>query len=397
MQHRPLNRSEYAAAQQLDALGFLYPYDALGVEEELEADEDPPELEHLWGALDGEGSLAAKLALIPRQMTFRQGLAPVATIGAVVTHPTYRRHGVMAELLRAALRSAAQAGIPFAALLPFSVPYYRAFDFVCAFARQQADLSLLDLASNRRRGTGRLFHPDDGQEEDIRAVYEGFAARYNLMLRRSDAHWRSLFLCEPEQMGQYLYLWYDAHGQPKAYVRIQDDADSAKTLLATEFCFIDLEGCQGMLGFLGNLGGIRQRLKICLPPPATAMGCLHDLTDARLTQTHPVMARIISTRAALCAMPAPPDSGRVVLSVTDAFLPENSGCYQVSWEAGALRVQPSQQEADIVLSAGALTHLVLGSLSLEQVSSLPGVALHHQADRLETLFSPCQCELLDTF
>ena len=51
MLYRPLTRNEYAAAQQLDALGFFYPYDAMGIEEELEEPEDPPELKSLWGAL----------------------------------------------------------------------------------------------------------------------------------------------------------------------------------------------------------------------------------------------------------------------------------------------------------------------------------------------------------
>ncbi|MGI6201227.1 MAG: GNAT family N-acetyltransferase [Christensenellales bacterium] len=397
MLYRPLTRNEYAAAQQLDALGFFYPYDAMGIEEELEEPEDPPELKSLWGALDDRGDLAAKLALTPRQMTFRRSTIALATVGAVVTHPSYRRQGVMASLLRESLRAAARAGASFAALLPFSVPYYRRFDFVCAFARQQVNVALADLATGACSGSGRLYHPGDGQQADIRAVYEDFAGRYNLMLRREPSHWREALHCQPEQMGQYLYLWYDSQGQPKAYARIQDDADNPKTLLATEFCFVDLEGCRGMLHFLGNLGGIRQRLRICLPPPATAMGCLNDLTDARITQTHPVMARMISVPGALAAMPAPDDSGRVVLEVADGYLPENTGRYQVCWERGQLGVQPSQQEPDIALSVGALTHLALGSLTLEQVAGLPDVSLHHQADRLEALFSPCLCEMMDNF
>ena len=70
-------------------------------------------------------------------------------------------------------------------------------------------------------------------------------------------------------------------------------------------------------------------------------------------------------------------SGRAVIAVDDAMLPENSGAFRVEFEDGkALSVQPTTDAPDAELPIGAFSAALMGCLPVEQMVWRPDVAVH---------------------
>jgi predicted acetyltransferase len=79
------------------------------------------------------------------------------------------------------------------------------------------------------------------------------------------------------------------------------------------------------------------------------------------------MNRIVNVSAALSTLQPPEKNGKITISVTDKFLPSNTGTYIAEWESGALSVKKSSAKSapDIETSVETLAQLAAGYITPE--------------------------------
>lgn len=90
--------------------------------------------------IEDEGEIVSMLHLNPYQMRIQNKVYPTHYIVAVATHPSYRRQGLMANLLNHAMQVMKQQKEPFTFLMPASEAIYKPFGFEFVYAQERCKI-----------------------------------------------------------------------------------------------------------------------------------------------------------------------------------------------------------------------------------------------------------------
>lgn len=118
MDIRQLHSEEFNLSMDLSEYAFQY---KLPSEKRANAKERF-KAERVWGAFE-EGTLEAKLTLLPFQVYIQGRLVPMGGLAGVATWPENRRQGHVAKLLAHTLQTMNEAGQTLSFLHPFLIPF----------------------------------------------------------------------------------------------------------------------------------------------------------------------------------------------------------------------------------------------------------------------------------
>ena len=161
--------------------------------------------------VEEDGEVRASTVVLPLEAFVDGRLAAMGGIAVVMAHPAYRRRGYAGELMRAVLRGMRERGMHLSMLWPFSHAFYRAYGWELAGEAIAYTFKPTDLPTSPEQRHVRAYREAD--LPGVMALFEGWAARHQLCVRRSEAFWRKTIANEERQTAVY-----EGDGRVEGYV-----------------------------------------------------------------------------------------------------------------------------------------------------------------------------------
>ena len=326
------------------------------------AQEDDGDIRH-WGAFSEDGALMSSLSVTPFSVRFDGGTCPMAGVGAVQTLPPFRRRGGVAACFGKALPALYADGFVFSYLYPFSTAFYRRFGYESCVTRIACKLDLTQLRLPPSAGCFRLAKKEDPLSDAIHAVDRAWERRWNMEVLRGNEDYDWLNKLDPLVTREYLYVCFDAAGEPLGYTAFRTEPEAeGRTLRCGRFRYVDREGFYALLGVLQSLAADHRFAKFSLPsdPALPYLMGEWSLGAATFSLQPAGMVRVVNVREAL-RRAAYRGNGALRLGVRDGLIPENDGVFVVRFERDrAVQVEKTEEAPDAVLSIASFSALIAG-------------------------------------
>ncbi|SMG54345.1 GNAT family N-acetyltransferase [Paenibacillus aquistagni] len=362
-----LKEDRYREALALSEYAFQYKYTS---EAEMQKSIDVMKQHHqLFGVMD-EDQIAAKLHLIPLEISFGDQIYSMGGIAGVATYPQYRRNGYVRAMLKHVLEKMREDGHVVSMLHPFSVPFYRKFGWELFTNRLICTLNKSDLMMQKQvLGKVKLYHKDTHTAE-ISTLYDQYAKRYSGMLVRSEDWWKRAVYDDLTAA-----VYYNEDGVAAGYM-LYEIKDSKMTV--EEFIPLQAEARYGLWNFICQHDSMVNELKMILHEQEPL---LHTLKEPRIkAERKPYfMARIVDAECFLeqYSFNWEGQLGKVRIHITDEAAPWNN--VTAVLDAGELRLLQQEeralQHAQLNIEIGALTAMLFGykrPLELHELEGLSG-------------------------
>ena len=337
---------------------------------ELQKRELPPD--RVVGAFD-DGNAVGLTASIAFEMTIPGGIAPCAGITYVGVMPSHRRRGVLTELMRAQLDDLHERGEPLAALWASEPVIYGRFGY--GISAPAASMEAVHAGFAFRddpgpTGTVRLLKQDEARKL-YPPIYERARLLRHGMLSRSEARWDAR-VNDPEHWRDgaspkyYVLIELDGQGEAFAMYRIKEKWERGmpqSELVLVDAISTSTEATRELWRFIFGVDLIA-RVSLWNYDPATPLFLMVE--DARRLQLRlgdGIWLRLVDVGEALKRR-SYAGEGSVVLEVTDEFCSWNEGRYRAGADAG-----PSEDAAELRLSAADLASVYLGAFSFERLAA----------------------------
>lgn len=316
-----------------------------------------------WGAFSEDGELMSSLSVTPFSLRFDGAACPMAGVGAVQTLPPYRRRGGVAACFAKALPALYADGYVFSYLYPFSTAFYRRFGFESCVVKTACKLDLTQLRLPPNKGYFRLARKDAPLGDAIRQVDRAWEARWNIEVIRGDWDYDWLEKLDPLATREYLYVSFDAAGEPLGYTAFRAEQEpDGRNLRCSRFRFVDRAGFRALLGVFQSLAADHRFVKFTLPADP-ALPYLMDewsLGAAAFSLQPAGMVRAVNVEEVL-RRAAYRGDGALRLGIRDELIPENNGVFFLRFENGrAVRVEKTEEAPDAQLTIAAFSALIAG-------------------------------------
>ncbi|WP_339243644.1 GNAT family N-acetyltransferase [Paenibacillus sp. FSL F4-0243] len=387
---RQLRSEEFDASMNLSEYAFQYKLPS----EKRASAKERFKAEQVWGAFE-DGTLEAKLTIIPFQVYIQGRVVPMGGIAGVATWPENRRQGHVANLLSHALHTMNEAGQMLSFLHPFLIPFYRKFgwEVYCEYKKYSIPVAKfpkkVEVEGKVRR--------DIKDIEVLDSLYNRFAVRYNGTLKRDLDWWENSVLDDEGKSA----VFYSKSGEPEGYVLYKVEN---RELVIDEFVFLNEQARQGLWTFLANHDSMVTGASLKLVPSDDILPFL--LPDPRIGQeNYPYfMGRIVNAKSFIetYAFRGNSSQKKQLIYIEDKYAPWNDGlwAWNISNEGSAtlIRVEGERAEADLRCDIGTLTALMLGYKRPTEMARYGSVSGHAAAlEWFEEIIPQAQTALFDHF
>ena len=389
---RRIRPGEYKRCQQLCALAFEYSmkYAGLAPEALLEKIQENPRSmqdahwESQYAAFDDDDrTMLATMSVIPWTANFDGHAVPMGGVGGVASLPQHRRGGAIRGCFESALRDMYADGTPLSYLYAFSNAFYRKFGYELACDRTRWRLKLEGMPAPEVAGHWRLSEPDCPLTGDIRAVGRVWESHYNCMVIGGDTEY--LYLEEnPFITKKYNYVYYDGGDRPRGHMTV---APWKGELDCPRFAFDGREGFLGLLALLKRLSADHSHATLYLPSDVDLRGVLPEWGFGNVERTveQRGMVRAVNVEQ-LLRLARMRGEGSLRVAVDDPQIPENTGCFEVSFAPGrANAVRRVEGAPDIALTIQDFSRLIVGCCDPDPMW-LPGVKLNGPIESVARVF-----------
>lgn len=391
---RPITASELPRAQEIDELAF-----GTAAEGHLPAP-SPARVEDIRAAFDEEERMTACLRLIPYTVRFEGQEVPMGGIGGVSSLPESRNRGNTNALFTEALREMYDRGMLFSMLYPFSHAYFRKFDYELTHFRHQISLPTRSFIRYGVPG-GRLAQWNPGDDDaPLISVYDRFLEGVNLSMVRGPKEWTAVHEADSRVKPFYTYIWYDEQDVPQAYFSCHIEKDGNKRFLAMDdYAWGNAQGLSAIFGMLRRMCAQYRNMTWSLPDWMGLLATFPEPYEVDMRVVPKGMSRVLNVQAVLAAMRHPRRAGRYTLALTDDYLPENDGTWQVAFENGVATAERTEDAApDMRLDMRAFTQLAVGSVSLGGLLiARPDLKIEGNEETLRRVFHRRRVFLADVF
>lgn len=345
--------------------------------------------------------VAATVSINPFKLRYGQKQVNMGGIGLVATLPEYRHNNYASDTLIAALKKMREDNQIFSMLGPFSVEYYRKYGWKIAYMMYQFRFPVINL-KGMGEGSG-YFRPLSSKDiDDINRVYNDFYDSYNGSVIRDYNLWDYLLQRYALNTGIYIYGYFDTQHKMQGYL-IYELKD--KTFDIKELCYNGLAVKNELLLYIYKHRAQVDDVTGYLPPDDKTILHLKHIKGCMLKQVTGKMARVVDVRKALELFSYNiKEKVSFTIAVRDRYAEWNNGLFSVDVEKDYVKVklltnqiEDSIREADISVSIGALSQILLGFLSLDESVELGFANL--KADRFDliTLFGSRVTFITDRF
>ncbi|MGH2486877.1 MAG: GNAT family N-acetyltransferase, partial [Ktedonobacterales bacterium] len=397
---RPIAPDELAAVMRLDDRAFgghMSPEDVEARREMFVFDGS------LAAMVDGE--MAGSAMAYNFELTLPGGtLLPAPGVSWVAVLPTHRRRGILTTLMRRQLTDMRERGEALALLMASESAIYGRFGY--GTATYSANFTLDKRFARLARpwdGAGRLTIIEHERAlEVLPPLYDMVRRREPGRLRRDMAYWRVL-LEHPDtplrEAGPRFYVTYTAPEgelQAAAHYRIQRQSDEGlqnNVALVRELFALNSRATAALWTYCFNLDLTGSLRALARPLDDPLRWMLADPRRLRVSGLNDdLWVRLIDVPRALAARRYFTE-GRLVVEVTDEFLPETAGRYLLEGGPEGATCRRTTEEADVALSVADLGAVYLGGVRFASLA-LAGRARELRAGALRRADALFQTETL---
>jgi predicted acetyltransferase len=342
-------------------------------EEELASNERIFEPDRVFVATDAERIVGGG-GSFSFQMTVPGGASVgAAGVTAVGTMPTHRRQGILRRVMRELLSDAQTHDDAVAILWASEGSIYQRFGYGMG-----AYTATLEIAQDR--ATFRDEHPIQGRTRFVDAteaarllppIFAVVCAGTPGMFRRSQTWWESEILPDPERWrrgaGPKFFVVHETDGIADGYViyRVKsqwEDGGFKSVLMIRELVAATVSAERELWRYVFSVDLILTVRANNQRADHPLLLMLTEPARLRLVMDDPFWLRLVDIERALSARSyASPE--RVVLELSDAFMPENAGHWLLDATGERPVVQRTEEAADLALNVNDLANLYLGAFS----------------------------------
>jgi predicted acetyltransferase len=310
-----------------------------------------------------------------RTLTVPGGSVPVAAVTVVTVQPSYRRRGLLTEMMEHQLRDISDRGKePIALLWASEAAIYGRYGY--------------GQASPRLRLTGRTkttgFRPDvdlgagsvgeverDEAIPIIKQLHQQLLPDRVGALNRDD-NWWVVKWHDPERWrqgasGYRFALHYDRRGRPDGYVafRVKTnwESDSGGEVIINELDAVAGSARAALWRFVLDLDLVRRFSVDGAPMDEPLRYLVHDLRSVKAELEDGTYARLIDVPRALEARRYLTDLD-VIIEVQDSLLTHNNGSIRLQAGPEGASVTASRRKADLIMNVRELSAIYLGGTPL---------------------------------
>lgn len=348
------------------------------VEEEFLSNERIFEPDRVYVATDGDAIVGGGASFSFKLTVPGGAQIDAAGVTAVGTLPTHRRQGALRKVMRKLLEDAQQHADPVAILYASEGSIYQRFGYGMGTLQAEFDI-VRDHARFRTdvpvEGSTRLLGPDEATRllppifDHVRASTPGF-------ISRTPPWWETEIIADPERWrrgaGPKAFVVHEVDGVADGYViyRVKNEWDAGahkSALLVREFIATTPRAQRELWQFCLSHDLIQVIRAGNQPPDHPLLLLLAEPRRLRLVLGEQLWLRIVDVPSALGSR-GYAAAERVVLELTDAFLPELAGRWLLDTTGDQPRVERTDATADLLLDVTDLACLYLGAFSTTELA-----------------------------
>lgn len=396
MRARIIHSDEMHKVNLISCVAFEVPWER---PKEEQKEEKPSGDRWTWWLSEEGEAFCGCMGVLTLDVRFDGHIVSMGGVGGVATLPEHRRRGAIRVCMESALKQMYDEGKVFSVLYPFSRAYYRQFGYedgesVSTWTMPFASMKLPDAG-----GTMELILPGD-DFSPVHEVYNACAANWNLaaapsrwLTRLADQSWM--------KEKRYLYLWRDENGVPGGFMLFSKSDRvmncTASFGLENGLMFRDVRALTALLRFAKGFAADYDSIRFSVPQGVRVQSLISEGNAVKGELQYNGMARIVNVKRAL-ELCRSEGEGSLVLSVTDAMLPENNAVWKVTFNpSGDNLVEPSSEAPDAEMPVGELTQLLLGICSASDLPMMPRVSIKNPSAPFSRIFLPKPAHILDLF
>jgi predicted acetyltransferase len=335
------------------------------------------EADRAFAAYDGE-RIVGTAGTFSFELTVPGGMVPAAGVTIVGVHPTHRRRGILRQMMRAQLDHVRERGEPVAILWASEGGIYQRFGYGLATMR-------LGINVERHRNAYRLPHEPAGTVRfvDVDEAKRVFPPIFDAVrphragfFGRSRAFWDSEVFHDPEHRrggaGPAWHIVHDGQSGLDGYARYRikeqwDDSGPKSAVIVSELMAVTPAAQLDLWRFLMDIDLMTRVESWNQPADDPIVLSVSEPRALNMTSGDALWLRVVDVAGALAARRYRTD-GRLVVELTDEFMPHNAGRWALDVAHGAATVEPATGEADIACDVTDLAAAYLGAFTFRQLA-----------------------------
>ncbi|MDP4161635.1 MAG: GNAT family N-acetyltransferase [Bacillota bacterium] len=315
MKINTLTEEQYIDSMDLSMYAFQY-----RIKEEEIAGRKEKLKDHTILGIYEDQNLAAKLHIIPLEITMGEHKWKMGGVAGVATYPEYRRKGYVRELIVEALKKMREENQIVSLLHPFDIGFYRKFGWEIFSDNQKIVIDKKELRINNiQKGRIQRFTKETHQGE-IERVYQEYASKYMGMLVRDAKWWKESIYHDAQ-----LALYRNEHEEAKGYILYKV---SERKLDVMEMVALNQEARAGLWNFICQHDSMVEQVTMLLSVHDHFQYLFHQ--PKLKMEVYPYfMARLVDVEKCLKQYPFAGMDDSVFLHVEDEYAPWNNGSYLI--------------------------------------------------------------------
>lgn len=310
--------SDYQSIFELSEFAFQYKLNP----DDLENKKEEAMRHIIWGHMDDK-QIAAKLHLIPLSVYINGKEMKMGGVSSVATWPEYRRQGLVKELLHHSLTYMKRQGHTVSYLYPFSFGYYRKYGWELAFGKKEYSIPIERFSNTKSSPSQGYVRRENADVSLLNTLYATYAKKFNGMLARDEKWWHDRILNNKDM---HVAIAYNENDEASGYILFNVKKDVFHVM---DHAYTSQVGRELLLQFISNHDSMVEKVKMTVPENDHLPLLLNEPRFEQQTEPY-FMARIVDVQAFLKQFPFQEGNEKITLHVTDDFLPENTGVYQLN-------------------------------------------------------------------
>jgi predicted acetyltransferase len=346
--------------------------------EDIENERKVIEPSRCLAAMDGE-EIVGCASSVEYEMTVPGGTIPTVGITGVGVVPTHRRRGVNTALMRRQLDDIRDEGVAIAALFASEGGIYGRFGYGLATFEAFLDVETSRSAfvpGSEGDGRVRLLERDAAKEEYLSMFDKSRLTRPGAM--KMEPSWFDYEFAE-KHFGEERKFFFATHetGNDVDGVAVYTIKHNWSSVPQNEVELYALDALNSsayakMWRFVLDLDLVSKLTAWSRPADEPLLHLLREPRRLNLRLRDALWLRFLDISRALSSRRYRRE-GRVVFDVRDAFCPWNEGRYALDSGAEGARCEPTEDDADLLLTTNELAAVYLGGSTFSQL---------HRAGRL---------------
>ena len=302
--------------------------------------------------------LVAQMVIFPFTVMTGGVDLPLGGVASVATPPENRRRGYVEQMLLAACGEMRERGMALCMLHPFKTSFYRQFGWAALQERRSYSGAPELFRSFLKQQRGQFVAVGTGDSAELNAIYTGaMRGRFGPLIR--SAEWWQKDVLTFNKKPRYAYIWRDDEGHGRSYIIYRwEKRPSGVSMNIRDIVALDPEARAQLFAFIANHDSQCSEVLFTAPTDAPVNLLMPDPLKC---ETEPyMMLRLLDVAQALTTFRYPKDvAGTLKIAVTDSWINDNQGVYQVEVAGGTAQVTrlPATTEADVQCDVAVLAQL----------------------------------------